>query len=252
MVNTTAITINENKNDVTNDNGYLHILEIEDKESYVNFLSHITVRNKTVRKINMEYNGLNNSNEMNFDNSHSNVFSEMDNCWNLRSTIQSSLIGQMMTYFNVLSHVPKGGHFINNIRNNGNPNDSKHGFHNNNTNSFESPLRSICSKNILWAEIFYSPTETQKFPFYIRTKKRNDNKKSNGKENDDQNTSNITCKSRLFQLLALSENTDKELFDDCKPKFTNNGISQRNIFKIFVIEALEEVFTVYFLVLFIV
>lgn len=242
FLNTSAITMNENKNDVTNDNGYLHILEIEDKESYLNSLSDITVTDKTVRKTNMEINGFNNSNETNFDKSHGR---EMDDRWNLRSTIQSSLIGQMMTYFNNLSHVPKGGHFTNNIRKNGNSNYPKHGFNNNNTNSFESSLRSICSKNILWAENFYSSTETQNFPFYIRTKGRNDNKKSSEKGNNDHNRSKIACKSRLFQLLDLSENSDTELYDDNKPKLTNNGIPQRNIFRIFVIEALEEVFTVY-------
>ena len=245
FLNSTAMKMNENRNDVTNDNGFLHILEIEDKQSCLNSFSNITVKNKTVRKVNIENNGCENANEMNFDNSHSNVLLEVDDSWNLQSTIQNSLLGQMMTKFNVFCHVPKGGYFIDNIRKNGNSNDSKHGFNNNNINSFESSLRSICSKNILWSENIYSLTETQRFPFYIRTKKRNENKKSFEKGNYDPNRGNIACKSRLFQLLALSEISDTELFDDYKPKLTNNGISQKNIFKIFVIEALEEVFPVY-------
>jgi hypothetical protein len=239
-------TMNDDRNSVMKNNGILHILEIEENKLYLNSFNKISVGNKTVRNSNSENHDIQRHEETDFDNNEG---------WNLKSIVRKTLIGQMMGSFNVVSESSKDGQVTNNFRKNENCTDSKDGF--NNIHSLESSLRSICSKNILWAADFHVLMENQNFPFYIRTKRSNKNENVNNYkyENENENNeNNVTQISRLFQLLALHHNSDSNkygLLDDNKPKSTNNGVSQRNIFRIFVVEALEEVFTVFVVTVFI-
>jgi hypothetical protein len=147
--------------------------------------------------------------------------------WNLRAGIQCSLLGQMMKYFGVISEglgvISSGG-----VSKIGNSNETKNDF--TIENGWENTMRSVCSKNILWVENLKTRTEDQKVPFHIRTKKCT------------KNTPNLSP-SRLFQILAIAESHSGDFFIKEKCVKFKNGISQRNIFTVFVIQALEQVFT---------
>jgi hypothetical protein len=149
--------------------------------------------------------------------------------WNLRAGIQCSLLGQMMKYFGVISEglgvISLGG-----VSKIGNSNEPKNDF--TIENGWENKIRSVCSKNILWVENLKTRTEDQKVPFHIRTKKST------------KNTSNLSP-SRLFQILAIAESHSGDFFIKEKCVKIKNGISQRNIFTVFVIQALEQVFRIY-------
>lgn len=151
--------------------------------------------------------------------------------WNLRAGIHCSLLGQMMKFFGVISE-GLGVLSLSNTNKNGNSNEIKNDF--TVENGWENTIRSVCSQNILWVENLHSRTEDQKVPFYIRRKKMKKN-------------ISISSPTRLFQILALSELNSEDFYTKEKCLKTENGISQRNIFTVFVIQALEQVRKIYFL-----
>ena len=158
--------------------------------------------------------------EKNFPSFFTTPNSELDIFWNVKFGFHCSLVGQMMTYFESLSEDPGSANSTKAInREIKNESYTK--------NSWENILRSVCSRNILWIENVKSKSEDQKVPFYIRTKKSN---------------KCILTPSRLFSILSLAENSSTEDFYLAdKSGKSRNGISQRNIFTVFVSQALEQV-----------
>ena len=139
-------------------------------------------------------------------------------------SIKSSLVGQMMEYFGILSERQLEVY---------NYNHNKIGIINHKEVSWENLLRSSCPRDGFWAENF------RNVPFCIRKKEKN--KKTN-------NTKISALPSRLFSLLGLVENVNNptnhsnlfvnDLHRSIKSKYL---ISERNIFTVFIIEALDEV-----------
>ena len=155
-----------------------------------------------------------------FSTDFTNPNSEVHLFWNLKFGFHCSLVGQMMTYFESISEDPGSIDSTKGINR-----DMKNEF--STKNYWENVLRSVCSRNILWTENIKSKSEERKVPFYIRTKKSN---------------KCISNPTRLFSILSLSETSSSEefyLID--KSGKTKNGISQRNIFTVFVSQALEQV-----------
>ena len=204
LSNNTHTDKNDDRNSVTKNYGILHILEIEENKLCLNSFDNISVGNRTTRYSHSE----------NHDNKMDEYTDFVNNeGWNLKSTVRKTLIGQMMGSFSVVSEGNKQDQF----RNNDNSIDSKDGF--NNIKSLESSLRSICSKNIIWAEDFHFSTENQNFPFYIRTKKSdtkgNVTKYENENENENEGmkvTESLDSTDRLIHR-TLRFHDHESLFD---------------------------------------
>ena len=147
----------------------------------------------------------------------------------LVSRIKSSLVGQMMKYFGILSERQWGVSHQNN---------NKIGIVNHKEVSWESLLRSSCTRNVLWAENI-KIDEFRNVPFCIRRKE---------KIRKMRNKKKSTIPSQLFSLLELAEKVNhpsshsnflsNDLYKSVK---SINCISERNIFTVFIHEALDEV-----------
>ena len=163
---------------------------------------------------------------------------------NLAVGMRSSLIGQMMTHLEGLSDGVLGPNINKNENITNITKDAmKNSDPNYDDNCWENVLRSSCSKNILWVDnLKYS--EKRKVPFLVRMKHIGE-MELNGNQGKNEKKGGMAAPSRLFHLLHLAEKDEKNRkstgFANNKSVESKYLISERNIFTVFVLQALNQV-----------